>query len=144
MNHLHNRGIRVLKYILNNEVSEDYLNLIYQNGIKYKKVPFQIHQQNVIEKAISIFNDHFQAITVGVNNTFPLHLWDHLLSQAESMLNMMSPTNIVPKISIYASMHRQHDFKKKPLAPMRCTVLLHNKPDIRKTWNTHAIKGYYI
>ena len=31
-----------------------------------------------------------------------------------------------------------------PLAPMGCTVLLHNKPDIREKWDIRAINGYCI
>ena len=30
------------------------------------------------------------------------------------------------------------------LAPMGCLVRLHNKPDIRKTWDNNVIKGYYV
>ena len=52
--------------------------------------------------------------------------------------------NIIPIISAYAYMNGQHDFNKMPLAPMGCTVLLHNKPDIQKSWDTLASKGFYI
>ena len=57
------------------------------------KVPPNIHLINMVEKAISMFMDHFQAIIAGVNSTFPIHC---LLPQAESTLNMLQPMNIVP------------------------------------------------
>ena len=100
---------------------------------------------NVAEKAISMFKDHFQIILVGVDNTFTRHLWDQLLPQAESTLNMMQPTNIAPTISAHAYIYGQHDFNKMSLSPMGCVVvLLHNKHDIQKTWTNHAIIGYYV
>ena len=80
-----------------------------------------------------------KAMNMGVSNSFPLHLWDCLLPQVKSMLNMMHPTNIMPTISAYVYMYSQHDFIKMPLTPMGCAVLLHNKPDIRKTLDVHAI-----
>ena len=54
------------------------------------------------KKTISMFRDHFKAILGGVDKTFPIFLWDWLLPQAESTLNMLWPTNIAPKISAYA------------------------------------------
>ena len=84
------------KHILDNEASEDYLQAIERSGIKYEKVLLNIHWRNMAEKAISMFKDHFQAIMVGVDSTFPMHLWDRLLHQVGSMLNMMQPMNIAP------------------------------------------------
>ena len=57
---------------------------------------------------------------------------------------MLRPTHIAPTISACAYMCGHHDFNKMPLAPMECVVLLHNKPDIRKTWDDFAAEGYYI
>ena len=73
-----------------------------------------------------------------------MQLWDRLLAQAESTLNMLRQTNIAPKISAYAYTCEQHNFHKMPLASMSCAVLLKNKPDTRKTWDDHAMDGYYI
>ena len=87
--------------------------------------------------------DHFKAILVRVDKTFPMHLWDRLLQKTESTLNMLWQTNIAPKISAYAYMYGQHDFNKMPLAPMGCAVLIHNKQAVKKTWDDHANKRYY-
>ena len=81
------------------------------------------------EKTICMSKDQFKAILTGVDKTFPMHLWNRLLPQAEITLDMLQPTNILPKISS----------NKMPLAPMVCAVLLYNKPDIMKTWDAYAI-----
>ena len=41
-------------------------------------------------------------------------------------------------------MHGQYDFNKMPLEPMGCAVLMHNKLGIKKSWDNHAIDGFYI
>ena len=99
---------------------------------------------NAGEKGISTFKDHFKAILAGVEKTFPMHLWDCLLLQTESTLNMLCPMKITPTISVYAYMYGQHDYKKVPLAPMGCSVMVHDKMDTRRTWDDHAINGYYL
>ena len=137
-------GITVKKHMLGNEASEEFLQTIEQQGIEYQKVPLHRHHQNAAEKAISTFKDHFTAILVGVDKNFPRHLWDRLLPQAESTLNMLRATNIAPKILAYAYIYGQHDFNRVPLAPLGCTVLIHNEPTTRKTWENHASEGYYI
>ena len=43
MQHLKDRGIPLKKHILDNEASDKFLRAIRQNGIKYEKVPPNIH-----------------------------------------------------------------------------------------------------
>ena len=103
-----------------------------------------MQRQNAAEKVISTCKDYFKAILVGMGKTFSMHIWDWLLPQAESTLNMLRPTNIAPKISAYAYIYWQHDFNKMPLAPIGYAVLVYNKPLARKRWDDHEIDGYYI
>ena len=72
-----------------------------------------MHWQNMAEKAISTFKDHFKAILVGVDKTFLMHLCDRLFPQADR-------TKI-------------HNLNKLLLVPMGCAVLVYNKPEVRKT-----------
>ena len=103
-----------------------------------------MHRRKAAEKTIRTFIKHFKAILAGIDQTFLMHLWDYLLLQAESTLNMMQPTNIAPMVSTYAYMYGQHDYNKIPMAPMGCTALIHIKSDIRKTWDSNVIDGYYL
>ena len=73
-----------------------------------------------------------------------MHIWDRLLPQPEILFNMLWPTNIAPQISAYACMYKQHDYDKMPLGSIGCVVLLHDKSDFRKTWDDHAVNGFYI
>ena len=103
-----------------------------------------MHRRNAPEKAIGTFKNHFKAILAGVNRTFPMHLQDWLLPQAESTLNMIHQTNIAPTVLAYAYMNGQHDYNKIPMVPIGFAALIHLKPDIRKTWDSNATEGFYL
>jgi hypothetical protein len=68
----------------------------------YQLVPPHDHQRNKAEKVIQTFKDHIIAILCGANTSFPLNLWDLLLSQAEHTLNMLRPSQMTPTVSAYA------------------------------------------
>ena len=78
-----------------------------------------MHRRNAAEKVISMFKNHFKSILAGADRTFPMHIWDWLLPQAESTLNMTWHMNIAPTVSAYTYMYGQHDYNKMPMAPMR-------------------------
>ena len=41
-------------------------------------------------------------------------------------------------------MHGQHDYMKRPFAPLGCSVMAHVKPKNRVTWDVHGEVGYSI
>ena len=141
MQQLRSCGLTIRKHILDKEASGDYLQAIKKTRQRVPKSTTK-HAQ---EKCRGKSNKHLQkTILAGVDQTFPLHLWDHLLLQAESTLNMMWPTNIAPMVFAYTYMYGQHDYNKMPMAPMGCAALIHVKPNIRKTWDCNVIDGYYL
>jgi hypothetical protein len=90
-----------------------------------------MHRRNCTKRAIRTFKDHFLAILAGVDKSFPPHLWDLLLPQAELMLNLLRQSTINPKISAWEFFYGPFDFNKTPLGPVGCCVLIHAKPT---TW----------
>jgi hypothetical protein len=44
----------------------------------------------------------------------------------------------------FAHVHGQHDYMKKPFAPIGCAVQVHVKPGNRRTWDTHTEAGYNL
>ena len=101
-------------------------------------------QEKCSRKAIGTFKNYLKSILAGVDRTFPMHLWDQLLPQAESTLNIMWQTKIAPTMSAYAYIYGQQNYNKMPMAPMGCTALIHIKPDTRITWDSNATDGYYL
>ena len=103
-------------------------NIEIKKNILDKKVTPNKHCCNIAKKAISISKEHFKAILTAIYKRFSLQLWERLPSQAESTLNKLRPSNIVPKISAYAYMYGQHDYNKMQLASMGCVMMVNNKP----------------
>ena len=95
------------------------------------------------KKAFRQQKNHIKAILAGMDKTFPLHLWDGLLPQAEVSLNMLLPSSIRAQILAYAYMYGHHDDNQMPLAPIGCAVLVHNKLSIRESWDPSSIDSYY-
>ena len=89
---LNSAGIFPKLHILDNKCSAEMKATITLNKMKFQLVPPHDHGCNLAKKAIQTFKDHFVAILCGADNTFPLHLWDWLLPQAEHTLNMLRPS----------------------------------------------------
>jgi hypothetical protein len=51
---------------------------------------------------------------------------------------------VVPKISAFAHVHGNHDYMRKPFAPLGCAIEAHVKPDDRRTWDARSDSGYSL
>ncbi len=92
IDHLNSAGIFPKLHILDNKCSADMKEIIKSNKMDFQLVPPHDHHRNLAKKAIQTFKDHFVTILCGADKSFSLHLWDHLLPQAEHTLNMLRPS----------------------------------------------------
>ena len=83
------RGLKPQLHWLDNEASKALNIFITKEHTEYQLTPPHIHQRNTAEHAIRTFKNHFISGLCSVDKTFPLHLWCHLLDQAELTLNML-------------------------------------------------------
>ncbi len=104
-------------------------------------VPPDNYQQNLVERAIQTFKNHFKAILAGVDDSFPLRLWDKLLPQTILTLNLLCQSNVAPTVSAWQYVHGPFDYNKMPLAPMGCAVQIHNSSERQGTWVASTING---
>ena len=124
MTRLAARGLSVDLQILDNEASLAYKEAItFKWNATFQLVPLDMNRRNRAERAICTFKDHFLTILAGVDSAFPPYLWDLLLPQAKLTLNLLRQSTINPRI-----FQGPFDFNKTPLAPVRCRVLIHDKP----------------
>jgi hypothetical protein len=98
------------------------------NDVHYQLVPPHCHRRNAAERAIWTFKEHFVAGLSSVDPTFPLHLWDRLLPQAEITLNLLRTSRLHPKLSAAAHFHGLVDYNKTAFAPPGCKIIAHKKP----------------
>jgi hypothetical protein len=137
-------GLGLKHHRLDNECSKNFKKCIRQNNMTHKLVPPDCHRRNMAERAIQTFKNHFVAILSGVDDRFPLSLWCYLVRPAELTVNLLRQSNVAPKIPAYAHVHGQHDYMKRPFAPLGCSVMAHVKPKNRRTWDVHGEVGYSI
>jgi hypothetical protein len=107
-------------------------------------VPPHCHRCNAAERAIRTFKEHFFAGLSSVDPTFPLHLWDRLLPQAEITLNLLRTSRLHPQLSAASHFHGLMDYNKTAFAPPGCKIIAHKKPGNRRTWAPHGQHGYSL
>ena len=109
--------VKPTTHLLDNEASEEFKAEIRKNGT-IQLVPPDKHQQNLPERAIQTFKNHFKAILAGVDDSFLMRLWDKLLLQTILTLNLLCQSNVAPTVLAWQYVHGPFDYNKMPLAPM--------------------------
>ena len=90
------------------------------------------------------FKAHFLAGLASCDPAFPIGEWDRLLDQTELTLNLLRTSRSNPRLSAHAFLNGIHDFNCEPLAPPGTKVVVHQKPQLRRTWGLHGKVGWYV
>jgi hypothetical protein len=138
------KGFKPKLQTLGNEASAALKNYFTVNNITYQLVPPHCHRRNTAEHAIRTFKEHFVAGLSSVDPSFPRHLWDRLLPQAEITLNLLRTSRLHPQLSAAAQYHGLVDYNKTVFAPPGCKIITHEKPDKRRTWAPLGQYGYSL
>jgi hypothetical protein len=138
------KGFKPKLQTLDNEASTALKIFFSANDVDYQLVPPHCHRRNAAERAIRTFKEHFVAGLSSVDPTFPLHLWDRLLPQAEITLNLLRTSRLHPQLSAAAHFHGLVNYNKTAFAPPGCNIIAHEKPGKRRTWAPHGQHGYYL
>ena len=118
---------------LDNECWAKFKECIAKNGMTHKLVPSKCHHCNITKGAIQTFKNHFVSILSRVDDRFPLSLWCHLVQPMELTINLLQQSNVAPKVSVHAHVHGQHNYMKRPFAPLGRAVMAHVKPKDRQS-----------
>jgi hypothetical protein len=111
------KGFKLKLQTLHNEASADLKNYFTVNDITYQLVPPHCHRHNAAKRAIRTFKEHFVAGLSSIYPSFPMHLWDRLLPQAEITLNLLRTSRLHPQLSAAAHCHGLVDYNKTAFAP---------------------------
>jgi hypothetical protein len=112
-------------HIMDNEASAEYKKVIRKTNN---------HRCNLAKRAIQLFKSHFFAILAGVDNTFPMRLWDKHLPHRIVTPNLLCQSKAVPLVSMYQYVRRTFEYNRTPLGPIGSTVQMHESRDNRGTW----------
>jgi hypothetical protein len=135
--------VKSTTHLLDNKASIAYKAEIKKN-CTIQLVPPDNHNRNLAERAIQTFKNYFKSVIVGVDDNFPMRLWDRLLPQMVLTLNLLCQSNVAPTVSAYQYVHGAFDYNRMPLAPMGCAVQVHESNERRGTWAANAIDGWYL
>ncbi len=135
--------VKPMTHMMDNKASEDYKKEIQKN-CTIQFVPPDNHRCNLAEQAMQTFKNHFKRILAGVEDTFPMRLWDRLLPQTILTLNFLRQPNAVPTVLAHQYVHGNFDYNKMPLAPIGCAVQLHQSSTKRASWAVNSIDGWYL
>lgn len=135
--------VKPTTHILDNEASAAFKAEIKKN-CTIQLVPPDNHRRNLAERAIQTFKNHFKSVIAGVDNNFPMHLWDRLLPQTVLTLNLLRQSNVAPTVSAYQYVNGPFDYNKMPLAPMGCAVQIHERSERRGSWAMNSVDGWYL
>ena len=137
-------GVPPATYVMDNEISNELLQALRENGTTYQLVPPHTHRRNLAERAIQTFKNHFKAGLASVNPQFPLSEWDRLLEQANITLNLLRSARVNPKLSAYSYIFGDFNFTSTPMAPPGTKIVAHIKPNNRGTWELNGEVGWYV
>ena len=137
-------GIVPKHQILDNQASTAYKTAIETSKMTYQLVPPNDHRRNMAEKAIQTFKNHFVSVLSGCAPTMPMHLWCQLLPQVELQLLLLRQSRVNPNMSAYAHLYGQHDYNKHPFVPIGMEALVHDKPQMRRTYAEHCRKAFVL
>ena len=70
--------------------------------VVYQLVPPHHHRNNLAERAIQTWKNHFKAGLATVDPNFPLSEWDRSIDQANITLNLLRVSRSNPRLSAYA------------------------------------------
>ena len=93
---------------------------------------------------LRLSKEHFIANLESFSKFPPLHLWFQMKLHAIIILNLLQPSHISPKLSVYAQLHGAFDFNATTLVPLGTQIIAHEKPTVRGIWVTKGIGRWYI
>ena len=116
-------------YILDNEFSDEIKTVLRRVEFQYQLVPPHTHRNNIAERKVQTYKSHLNAGLATVDPDYPLAEWDILIAQTNLTLNLLCSSRSNPKLSVWAYLFDQFDFRATPLAPPGTKVVSYKSVD---------------
>ena len=131
---------------MDNEVSQEVMTLLRKTfDVSVSLAPPHNHRTLLAERSIQTFKNHFISTLATCDPNMPLELWEHLLPQTETTLNLLRKSNLNPNITAYQELFGPYDNNRHPLMPLGMHVLIYEQAKTqRSTWAAHGTPGYYL
>jgi hypothetical protein len=138
------KGFKVELNVMDNQATKHIIKYLTDHKCKVQLVEPGNKRLNAAERAIQTWKDALIAAIATTDSDFPLQLWDRLTPQVMDCLNLMRPSRINPKISAYEALNGPYDWNRYPLAPLGCKAVVYEDSDIRGSWASRGVDGWYL
>lgn len=129
---------------LDNEASSMLKNNMLSKNVKFQLVPPLIHRKNSTERAMRTWKEHTKSVISTFDPHLPLQIWYQYTEAIDLQLNMLRASRLHPKISGQYHLNGEFDYKRTPMVPLGTKATIFIPPKDRKTWDYHALEGYYL
>ncbi len=93
------KGYKIRLNVMDNQANKVITKFLDEQQCNLLLVEPHNHRVNAAERAIQTFKAHFISALATTDSKFPLQLWDQLMPQVKSTLNMLRPLHVNPNIS---------------------------------------------
>ena len=76
---LEQAGVDPIIYIMDNEISQELIQVLEQKKAKYQLAPRHAYRRNLVECLIQTYKNHFKACLESVDPHFTLSEWDIII-----------------------------------------------------------------
>ena len=113
--------------IVDNKFSKVLLEFMENYNVDFLLVPAHIHWRNAEELANRTRKFIFLGGLSSIDDRFPIHLWDWLLYQVDSTLNILRPIIINTPKSAYNMIWGIFEFNRTTMGPPVFMIIVHEK-----------------
>jgi hypothetical protein len=138
------KGLRVKLNIMDNQATKHIKKFLTEEQCKLQLVEPHNHRMNAAERAIQTWKDAFIAALATTYRDFPIQLWDRIAPQVQDLLNLLRASRIDPTKSAYEIVNGPYDWNRYPLAPLGCKAVIYKDGDIRGSWASRGVDGWYL
>ena len=129
---------------MENETSKDVEYFIASQNTQQQYTPPYCHRTNPSERALQTYKSCIKSTMASLPPTSPIAYWCRLLPQIDFSVNIVRKCRQNPLISAWAAMEGEFHFNATPIAPPGSEMLIHERPNRRKTFGFNEKKAWYI
>ena len=138
------RGFKPKLHKLDNETSKDVEEFIASQQTRIQYTPPDMHRANPAERSIQTWKACMKSTMASVPSDFPIALWCRMIEQVDLSVNIIRKCRQNPLLSAWTAMEGEFHFDATPIAPPGTEMMMHDKPNRRKTWGYNAKKAWYL
>jgi len=138
------KGFKVKINVMDNQATKYIKKFLTEKECKLQLVEPHNKQLNAAKQAIQTWKDALISALATTDSEFPLQLWDRLTKQVQDCLNLMQASRIDSTISAYEALIGPYDWNRYPMAPLGCKAVIYEDCDVRGSWASRGVDGWYL